>query len=192
MRTAMWVASAVVAAACVVLPGPGQAADGAAAGPVFTESEIRIILSHGPWMSPVARDPSNRVSGTREAIELGTRLFFDQRLSGSGTISCSSCHVPERNWTDNLTRGIGMAEVDRNTPTVANLHAQHWYGWGGAADSLWSQSLRAIVDQRELAASPRHVAGLVRNDAQLSCRYRRAFGAAPSEPREAASPRGGD
>jgi cytochrome c peroxidase len=180
MRTAMWVASAVVAAACVVLPGPGQAADGAAAGPVFTESEIRIILSHGPWMSPVARDPSNRVSGTREAIELGTRLFFDQRLSGSGTISCSSCHVPERNWTDNLTRGIGMAEVDRNTPTVANLHAQHWYGWGGAADSLWSQSLRAIVDQRELAASPRHVAGLVRNDAQLSCRYRRAFGAAPS------------
>src|SRR5262245_35645255 len=85
-------ASAVVAAACVVLPWPGQAEDGAAPGPVFTEPEIRIILSHGPWMSPVARDPSNRVSGSREAVELGTRLFFDQRLSGSGTISCGSCH----------------------------------------------------------------------------------------------------
>jgi cytochrome c peroxidase len=180
MRVATRVASAVVGAACLVLPCTASPADDGAAPLAFTENEIRIILSHGPWMSPVPRDPSNRVSGNREAMELGTRLFFDQRLSGSGTVSCGSCHVPERHWTDNLRRGVGTAEVDRNTPTVANLHAQRWYGWGGAADSLWSQSLRAIVDRRELAASPRHVAELMRNDEQLSCRYRRAFGAAPS------------
>ena len=180
MRVAMRVASAVVGAAFLVLPCTASPADDGAAPLAFTPNEIRIILSHGPWVSPVPQDPTNRVSGNREAIELGTRLFFDQRLSGSGTVSCGSCHVPERHWTDNLRRGVGMAEVDRNTPPVANLHAQRWYGWGGAADSLWSQSLRAIVDQRELAASPRHVAELVRNDAQLSCRYRRAFGAAPS------------
>ena len=180
MRVAMRVASAVVGAACLVLPCTASPADDGGAPLAFTQNEMRIILSHGPWMSPVPQDPSNRVSGNREAIELGTRLFFDQRLSGSGTVSCGSCHVPERHWTDNLRRGVGMAEVDRNTPPVANLHAQRWYGWGGAADSLWSQSLRAVVDRRELAASPRHVAELVRNDEQLSCRYRRAFGAAPS------------
>ena len=73
-----------------------------------------------------------------------------------------------------------MAEVDRNTPPVINLHSQRWYGWGGAADSLWSQSLRPIVNERELAASPRHVAQLIRNDEQLACRYRKAFGAPPS------------
>jgi len=73
-----------------------------------------------------------------------------------------------------------MAEVDRNTPTVANLRSQRWYGWGGAADTLWSQSLRAIVDRRELAATPAHVAELVRSDEQLSCRYQRTFGAPPS------------
>ncbi|MDB5863407.1 MAG: hypothetical protein JWO70_1213, partial [Betaproteobacteria bacterium] len=73
-----------------------------------------------------------------------------------------------------------MAEVDRNTPTLMNLRASRWYSWDGAADSLWSQNLRPIVDPRELAATPRHVAQVVRNDEQLTCRYKKAFGAPPS------------
>jgi cytochrome c peroxidase len=174
------IAFAGFGAACVVLPWIGSADESAPAKPFFTDSEIKIILSHGPWPAPVPYDPTNRVSGKPDAIEVGTRLFFDQRLSGSGTKACASCHVPERNWTDNLRRGVGMTELDRNTPTLMNLRGQRWYGWDGAADSLWSQSLRPIVDTRELAATPRHVAQLVRNDEQLSCRYRRAFGTPPS------------
>ncbi|HTE14802.1 MAG TPA: cytochrome c peroxidase, partial [Burkholderiales bacterium] len=114
------------------------------------------------------------------AIEFGTRLFFDQRLSGRGTMSCASCHVPERNWTDNQRRGVGLTEMDRNTPTLMNLVAGRWYGWDGAADSLWSQSLRPILDGRELASTPRHVAQLVRHDSEMSCRYGKAYGAPPS------------
>src|SRR5256885_4546897 len=163
------------AGACALLAGT-SAGQQDAAKPVFTDAEIKIILSHGPWPAPAQADPSNRVSGKPDAIEFGTRLFFDPRLSASGTLSCSSCHVPERNWTDNLTRGVGMSEVDRNTPTLMNLVASRWYGWSGASDSLWSQSLRPILDERELAATPRHVAQLVREDEQLTCRYRKAFG----------------
>ena len=170
---------AACAAACALLAGTG-AAQQDAAKPVFSDAEIKIILSHGPWPAPAQSDPSNRVSGKPDAIEFGTRLFFDQRLSASGTLSCSSCHVPERNWTDNLRRGVGMSEVDRNTPTLMNVVASRWYGWSGASDSLWSQSLRPILDPRELAATPRHVAQLVRDDEQLSCRYRKAFGTPPS------------
>src|SRR5205809_7480565 len=171
---------AAVGAACTLLTGVSPAQQDLAAKPVFTDGEIKIILSHGPWPAPGQADPSNRVSGKPDAIDFGTRLFFDQRLSASGALSCSSCHVPERNWSDNLRRGVGMSEVDRNTPTVMNLAASRWYGWDGASDSLWSQSLRPILDERELAATPRHVAQLVRNDEQLSCRYRKAFGTAPS------------
>jgi cytochrome c peroxidase len=171
------IAFAAIGAVCTGLSWVSPADEGK---PIFTESEITIILSHGPWGKFAPPDPTNRVSGNHEAIELGTHLFFDTRLSGSGTMSCGRCHVPERNWTDNLRRGVGMVEVDRNTPTLANLHTQRWYGWGGSADSLWSQSLRPILDSRELASSPRRVAELVRNDEQLACRYRKAFGAAPS------------
>ncbi len=147
--------------------------------PPFTETEIRTILSHGPWPAPLSIDPSNRVSGKREAIELGERLFFDRRLSGDGRFSCGTCHIPERNWTDNQTRGQAIAEVDRNTPTLMNVRLGRRFGWDGAADTLWAQSIRPILDARELGASPRHVADLMRGDEQLSCRYRRAFGAAP-------------
>src|SRR5256886_8923225 len=111
------------AGACALLAGT-SAGQQDAAKPVFTDAEIKIILSHGPWPAPAQADPSNRVSGKPDAIELGTRLFFDQRLSASGTLSCSSCHVPERNWSDYLTRGVGMSEVDRNTPTLMNLRSE--------------------------------------------------------------------
>jgi cytochrome c peroxidase len=179
-RIAIHAARAVVGAVCALLAGTSPAEQDLVAKPVFTDSEIKIILSHGPWPAPAQSDPTNRVSGKPDAIEFGTRLFFDQRLSASGTMSCSSCHVPERNWSDNLQRGVGLSEVDRNTPTLMNLSASRWYGWDGASDSLWSQSLRPILDERELAATPRHVAQLVRNDEQLSCRYRKVFGTPPS------------
>ena len=179
MISAFRVAFAALAA-CAVLPWISSADESGTPRPFFTEGEITIILSHGPWPAPAPRDPTNRVSGKPEAIELGMRLFFDQRLSGNGTKACATCHVPERNWTDNRPRGVGMAEVDRNTPTLMNLRGQRWFGWDGAADSLWSQSLRPIVDTRELAATPHHVAQLVRDDEQLSCSYRKAFGATPS------------
>jgi cytochrome c peroxidase len=174
-------AAAAVGAACIAFSsGVGAAEESSTAKPSFSDREIKIILSHGPWPAPTAHDPTNRASGKQDAIELGTVLFFDQRLSGSGTRACVSCHVPERNWTDNLRRGVGAAELERNTPTLMNVRGQRWYGWDGAADSLWAQSLRPIVDARELAATPRQVAGLVRDDEQLSCRYRKVFGEPPS------------
>jgi cytochrome c peroxidase len=171
----------LLAAALALLTSAGQAEDKV----VFTDAEIQAILSHGPWPMRVPKDPSNRVSGQYEAVELGKHLFFDPRLSGTGTISCSTCHVPDRNWTDNLRRGVGMTEVERNTPSLMNVASQNWYGWGGASDSLWAQNLRPIVDKRELASSPGRVAQLIRADEQLSCRYRKTFGAAPSADDEA-------
>jgi cytochrome c peroxidase len=179
-RGAFRIACVAVSTACAMLPWASPADERVAAKPHFTDNEIRIILSHGPWPAPAPLDSTNRVSGKRDAIEFGTQLFFDQRLSGPGTRSCASCHVPERNWTDNLRLGVGAVEVDRNTPTLANLIAKRWYGWDGAADSLWSQSLRPMLDSRELAATPHHVAQFVRSDEQMSCRYRKAFGANPS------------
>ena len=174
-RLASVTGCAAIALALAVLP-PTAAAD----KPSFTDAEIRTILSLGPWPGTAGKDPTNRVSGNREAMDFGQHLFFDQRLSGTGQIACVRCHLPEHNWTDNLRRGSGMVEVDRNTPTLANLRMQRWFGWDGGADSLWSQSLRPILDRRELAATPRHVAQLVRSDEQFSCRYRKTFGAAPS------------
>ena len=175
-NTAILLAFAAIA---VALPCAGAANDRDTLLPGFTESEVRAVLSHGPWPARPGRDPSNRVSGKSAAVTFGELLFFDARLSGSGRFSCGSCHDPDRNWTDNRTKAAAVAELDRNTPPLTNVGLNRWFGWDGASDSLWSQSIRPILDARELAASPRHVADLIRGDEQLSCRYRRVYGRPP-------------
>jgi len=141
----------------------------------FSELEIRRILQHGPWPQPVLRDPSNRVSGNPDAVALGRRLFFDRRLSGDGALSCAACHVPERAFTDAKARAFGRAALDRNTPSVLNVGLARWFGWDGAADSLWLQSIKPILNPVELAADAAHVAKLIRENASLACAYERAF-----------------
>jgi cytochrome c peroxidase len=145
----------------------------------FTREEIRRILQHGPWPLPWTRDPSNRVSGNPAAAGLGERLFFDTRLSSGGALSCASCHVPAKSFADGRKLGFGLEELDRNTPTVLNVRYNRWFGWDGANDNLWAQSLRPLLDGRELALTERGVADLLRNDGELQCRYRQAFGAPP-------------
>jgi cytochrome c peroxidase len=164
-----------------VLAGAALLAAAAPAAPVldFEPAQIRRILQHGPWPTPVARDPSNRASGDPRAVALGRRLFFDPRLSASGAIACATCHVPERAWTDGRPRGAGLAPLDRNTPTVLDAALHRWFAWDGRSDSLWAQSLRAILDPREMGAGARHVAAVVGADATLACLYERVFGTLP-------------
>ncbi|HYE94009.1 MAG TPA: cytochrome c peroxidase [Terriglobales bacterium] len=171
----MSVRSVAVTVAAVTL-----ALTAAAAAPASApEPALTRLLSHGPWPPAPARDPSNGVSGKPAAIALGRRLFFDQRLSANGAIACATCHVPARGWSDARARAAGLAPGDRNTPTVLDVALHRWFSWDGRSDSLWSQSLKPIVDPREMGASGAHVATLLRGDRALACLHEQAFGAAP-------------
>lgn len=145
----------------------------------WSEEEVRAIARHGPWPPPAPRDPSNRVAGTANAIVLGEHLFNEPRLSADGAISCSTCHVAGRDWKDGRARAMGRTELDRRTPSLWNVGYASWFGWDGAADSLWSQSIRPILDPREMAGDAGRVAGLLRDDKTLACGYERAFGHQP-------------
>jgi cytochrome c peroxidase len=137
------------------------------------------ILSHGPWPVAVARDASNRASGRPEAIAFGEVLFHSTRLSTVGGMRCASCHEPWRALADGRALGQGAESVHRNTPSLFNVALNPWFGWDGARDNLWSQSVRPLLDRREMRASPAHVATLIREDAELRQRYVVSFGAAP-------------
>jgi cytochrome c peroxidase len=128
----------------------------------FSKEEIAKILQHGPWPPPLKPDPSNRVSGKPEAIALGEKLFFEPRLSGSGSVLCATCHAPFRHFQDARARAFGLELVDRNTPTVVNARFYRWFGWDGAQDSLWAQSIRPLLDAREMRATPSHIADTIR------------------------------
>jgi len=146
----------------------------------FTAQERQQIQALGPWPPPATRDPSNRASGNAYAIALGGRLFFDARLSPTGYVACVSCHQPDRGWTDGQPRAHGLADLPRNTKATLDLRRQRWYGWGGAADSLWLASLRPLLDPREFDSNATAVARVYVRDPDLACLYRHAFGSTPT------------
>jgi cytochrome c peroxidase len=164
---------------CACLPAALALLSPAQASPAlldFSAGERRQILSLGPWPPPFVADPSNRVSGRADAIELGARLFFDARLSPIGYIACVTCHQPDRSWTDAKPRAHGLADLPRNTPALANLRLQRWFGWGGGADSLWMASLRPLLDPREFDSDAATVARVYLRAPELACLYEHAFG----------------
>jgi cytochrome c peroxidase len=142
----------------------------------FTPTEIKRIVSHGPWPGPARADTSNRVSGKADAIALGEILFFDTRLSGNGQIACATCHLPEKGWSDGKKTASGIGTVDRNTPGLLNVRLNRWFGWDGGSDSLMASAIRPWLDAREMNASPALVARTLREDEALACRYRKLFG----------------
>jgi cytochrome c peroxidase len=159
---------------CITLLLAALALTAKASASEFRPEEIQKILLHGPWPPPLHADPSNRVSGKPEAIEFGERLFFEPRLSGTGSVLCASCHVPFRGFHDARPRAFGLEPVERNTQSLLNVRFNRWFGWDGAQDSLWAQSIRPLLEPREMRATPAHVAGVVRKN--YSSEYAAVFG----------------
>ena len=72
---------------------------------------------------PASADPMKPMDVKPELAELGKRMFYDTRLSGDATLSCSSCHNPELAFTDGeaLSAAYTGAGHFRNAPTLANV-----------------------------------------------------------------------
>jgi cytochrome c peroxidase len=64
-------------------------------------------------------------------VELGRRLFHDQRLSGNETFSCASCHLQALAFTDGLARSIGATGEHhrRNSMPLANVGYARTVTW---------------------------------------------------------------
>ena len=178
MRRVLALASAVALGAALAAARPP--ADAASLHP-FTDEEVSRILSMGPWPSPPARDPSNRVSGSASAAELGRLLFFDAGLSATGTLSCASCHDPRRGFSDGLARAQGIARHDRNAQGLLDVARQRWFGWDGGADSLWAASIRPLLAPGEMGSSAARVAARIAGESRLRAAYGLAFGVDPGE-----------
>lgn len=168
-------------AAALVLTGMAALAASSERGIVFGPAERAAILAQGPWPSPQRTDPSNRLSGDQDAIALGRRLFFHTRLSIDGRQSCATCHDPAQAFADGKTRSTGRALVDRNAIALANLRLQRWYGWAGAADSLWAQSIHPIVEEKELGLTADQLRDRLASDPAMAAAYRHLFRSAAAD-----------
>ena len=92
---------------------------------------------------------------TAEGIELGRRLFFDRRLSRDSSIACSTCHDPERAFSDERPVAIGIfgRQGRRNAPALINRGYGRSFFWDGRVATLEEQVLKPIQDPNEMQLS---------------------------------------
>src|SRR6266542_1251301 len=89
---------------------------------------------------------------TTETIEQGRRLFSDRRLSRDGSISCSSCHDPERAFSDGRPVAVGVFDRKgrRNSPALINRGYGRLFFWDGRVATLEEQVFKPIEDPNEM------------------------------------------
>lgn len=92
------------------------------------------------------------MTATRERATLGWRLFFDPRLSADGTVSCATCHDPDRGYSDGLVTaaGIGGQLGTLNSPSCLNSAYSPFQFWDGRTIGQPTQSLLPLVNPIEM------------------------------------------
>ena len=84
--------------------------------------------------------------------QLGWMLFFDPMLSGSGSHSCATCHIPSQAWTDHLPRAVGEAKValPLRVPTLLNVAWTPRLGWDGKFRDLEAVAFTPITSPKNM------------------------------------------
>ena len=85
-------------------------------------------------------------------INLGRKLFFEPRISSSGTVSCNTCHnVMEAGEDDrSVSVGVGGRQGTRSAPTVWNAAFLTVQFWDGRSPTLEEQAKGPMVNPVEM------------------------------------------
>ncbi|MCR9106507.1 MAG: cytochrome-c peroxidase [Gammaproteobacteria bacterium] len=121
--------------------------------------------------------PDHRDGFTPQQIDLGRYLFFDPLLSRDGSVSCASCHDPDRGFSDGLPRsvGIGGAQVARAAPTLWNVAFLNSFFWDAHAQSLEQQAMGPLFSPVEMGNTPVQLAQRLNDNAAYRALFRQAF-----------------
>lgn len=115
---------------------------------------------------------------TNEGVDLGRHLFYDPRLSLDNTVSCSTCHAPDKSFSDSVafSEGVGNRQGDRNSMPLINLGYAKNYFWDGRASSLTHQAFMPVVHPDEMNVSWAEVENRLNQDSMYLRMFYEAYG----------------
>ncbi|MFO1123964.1 MAG: cytochrome c peroxidase [Methylocystis sp.] len=96
---------------------------------------------------PIAAPAPANDPVTAARVELGRRLFFENRVSMDGNISCSHCHPADKQASDGLPKAIGVfgKENPRNAPSIFNAALNFKQHWRGDRETLEEQAEKSLL-----------------------------------------------
>ncbi len=117
----------------------------------------------------------------KERVALGRRLFFDERLSADRSLSCATCHEPERAFTDSRPVAVGVfgRKGARRVPKLVNRGFGTSFFWDGRDETLEEQVFKPILNPLEMALTEDAAVERVRSDPGYARAFRSAFGSEP-------------
>ncbi|MDQ5826697.1 MAG: cytochrome-c peroxidase, partial [Chloroflexota bacterium] len=88
-----------------------------------------------------------------------------------------TCHIPGRNFNDNLPLAKGVGTTTRKTMTIVGTAYSPWLFWDGRKDSLWAQALGPLESPVEHGGTRTQYAHLI--DKFYRTEYEALFGPLP-------------
>lgn len=115
---------------------------------------------------------------TVEGVELGRKLFYEEKLSGDNSMNCAACHAPSAAFSDpnQFSTGIDGVQGTRNSMALVNLGYQNFFLWDGRAATLEEQILDPVSNPIELHEDWKTAVAELRNDVQYKNLFYKAFG----------------
>jgi len=116
---------------------------------------------------------------TREKVELGRMLFYENLLSGDGSMSCSSCHNQSNAFSDTarLSTGIDGLFGHRQAMAIFNMAwNDNEFFWDGRAHFLRDQALKPIQDPLEMHETLPNTIAKLEAKGRYRVQFSKAFG----------------
>ena len=165
------------------------------AGAPLNDRDLEAANPLRPLPAPplgVARLDDSPNPPAPERVHLGRWLFYDTRLSADGAVSCATCHLPERAFSNDtrFATGVGGHAGVRKTPSfinAAHTFTRNRFGWDGRAASLEEQSLLPIVNAIEMGSALSRMVNTLSRIAGYAPYFERAFGDRTVTPQRVAS-----
>lgn len=138
-----------------------------------------VFPAIGP-LPPVPENPENKPSAAR--LALGQALFFDNRISATGNLNCSSCHLPNVGWT--LPSAFSIANEGfverRNPPTLINVGYNKALIWDGRAPNLEKQAIGSTTNPVHKGQNIEKLMQIFNDDPKVVAMFQAAYNSKPN------------
>lgn len=138
-----------------------------------------VSLFSEDFLNPYFYTDIKAKEDSNEMRALGKTLFYDPRLSNSGTISCVSCHNPDKAFTDQSAKSASNVQgktVLRNSPTLLNAVYSDRYFYDLRAFTLEQQAEHVIFNVDEFNTAYSNILSKLEQDAAYSKAFKDVFG----------------
>ncbi len=121
--------------------------------------------------------PPVREGFSPQQIDLGRYLFFDPSLSGDGSISCATCHQPNKGFGDGMATSIGIhgKKGKRSAPSLWNVGYLKQLFWDGRAQSLEEQMQGPLYSEEEMGNTPENLLKTLNENLNYRALFAQAF-----------------